>query len=225
MDKLAVPSLKALVELLLSNQTYSRCILLVRHGESQGNTSWDMHGSTEYELTARGVSQAKEIGDALDPFVDHIKKVKTSTMIRSIQTCHHVMNIDIRHEWKGEIIYDYRLREINLGAMEGTYVDLANIAQADYSAVWHCVMANHIKPPGSEGGLGFNRRVKESLREAVDGLNVYFAHSGVIYTMAMDTTGRHFVGNCGAIGLGYDNKKDLFELIGVYNGHNGSKDS
>ena len=219
MDKFALPTLKALVERLITNSPYPKTILLVRHGESQGNICSDMHSSTEYELTEKGINQAKEIGDALDPFVDQIKHIRTSTMVRSIQTCHHVLNVDIRHEWKGQIIYDYRLREFNLGVMEGTAVDLKNISAEDYTAIWHCVVKGHITPPGCEGGSNFNKRVKESLMEAVDGLNVYFGHSGVIYTLIMDILSRKMIGNCGAIGLGFDETANDFVLLGLYDGH------
>ena len=219
MEKYTLPTLEDLIKRLLTASEFSKKIVLIRHGQSQGNVSSVLHGSAEYELTERGIAQAKEIGDGLDPFVDQIRQVRTSTMIRSIQTCHHILNVDLRHEWKGKIIYDYRLRELPLGVMEGTWINREEISREDYIAMWHSLYAGHVVPLGSEGGKKFNERVMESLREAVDGLNVYFAHSGVIYTIIMQKLEKTFLGNCGAIALGFNEKNDEFELIGLYEGH------
>ena len=81
-------------------------IILVRHGESEGNIKHLPQITSDTSLTEEGIKQAKEVAKKLQEF--NISKILCSDMLRAKQTCKEYLNLksDI------ESIEDSRLREI-----------------------------------------------------------------------------------------------------------------
>ncbi|MFC1903572.1 histidine phosphatase family protein [Chloroflexota bacterium] len=87
-------------------------ILMVRHGETKGNSAERLWGDTDIELGAEGIRQAEQLRDRLAP--EKIDFIYTSDMKRAIKTAriiasHHQLDITICPE----------LHELNFGKCEG----------------------------------------------------------------------------------------------------------
>lgn len=83
---------------------------LVRHGQSLWNAEIRIQGTSDPELSALGIEQAREVGKKLPAF----DRVYSSDLLRTRQTAEHILNGKTDH-------VDYRasLREIHLGPWEG----------------------------------------------------------------------------------------------------------
>ena len=139
-------------------------------------------------------------------------------MIRSIQTCHNAIDLQTNPNLLNKLKYDHRIREFQLGNLEGAFCDTDSIPYEKQVSFWDVVLKGFIVPLGSEGGNGLKKRVAESLADADEGLNLYFAHSGVIYTQTYDFLDRVFIGNCGAAGFVFDDYGVERDLVGLFFG-------
>ncbi len=99
-------------------------ILLVRHGESEGNLAGRMQGHAEYPLTERGVSQARALGTWLRERQIGWEVAYTSPLGRARQTA------EILTEVTGgtAAVVEADLAEVRAGRLEG--LDRAEIAEA-----------------------------------------------------------------------------------------------
>jgi len=96
-------------------------ILLVRHGESEGNAQERMQGSSDFPLTERGREQAQRLSDWLDAHAVVWDKLYASPLARAWGTA-EVLAGDRATTPHAEPA----LREIEAGALEGlTFEDIA----------------------------------------------------------------------------------------------------
>ncbi|WP_241607228.1 2,3-diphosphoglycerate-dependent phosphoglycerate mutase GpmB [Rosenbergiella australiborealis] len=87
-------------------------VLLVRHGETLWNTEQRIQGQSDSGLTEQGIQQARQTGQRLQKA--GITHIITSDLGRTQQTA------AIIAEYCGGILMtDARLREINMGVLEG----------------------------------------------------------------------------------------------------------
>ena len=93
-------------------------IILVRHGESDGNASQLCQGHTPGRLTPRGRSQAELLGPALfkDPPTRY-EEVYCSDLNRVKETCDIAMTKG-EYQYKGDVVYTPLLREKSAGIYE-----------------------------------------------------------------------------------------------------------
>lgn len=86
-------------------------LILVRHGESEGNVLGHVYGQTDYPLTDKGRSQIPHIVEALK----HYKgaKIYSSPLVRA-----SAIGEGIRDAYDLPLVMDDRLKEINFGGYE-----------------------------------------------------------------------------------------------------------
>lgn len=88
-------------------------LLVIRHGESEADILHVHEGRADFELTARGHSQA----EAMSEFVSqcyHIDKIYCSTLKRAAQTAEH-----LKSKTQAALIMDEHLMEFNNGLIAG----------------------------------------------------------------------------------------------------------
>jgi len=87
-------------------------LYLVRHGQSTGNVGGTLMGQSDHPLTALGEEQARAAAAHLAPLGP--MPVRSSDLPRARATAGFIVAA-----WKGSIVLDPRLREIDMGAYEG----------------------------------------------------------------------------------------------------------
>jgi broad specificity phosphatase PhoE len=87
-------------------------LYLVRHGQSTGNVGGTLMGQSDHPLTALGEEQARAAAARLAPFGP--MPLHCSDLPRAVATAER-----IAAAWKGPVLSDPRLREIDLGDYEG----------------------------------------------------------------------------------------------------------
>lgn len=110
-------------------------LLVIRHGESEADILHVHEGRADFELTARGHSQA----EAMSEFVSqhyHIDKIYCSTLKRAVQTAGH-----LKSKTQAALIMDEHLMEFNNGLIAGLEHSVADekypkIAVPIHSAVY-----------------------------------------------------------------------------------------
>ena len=90
-------------------------LVIVRHGETEWNVQHKVMGQLDSPLTAKGIQQAKAIGDRLRRL--KFTSIYSSDLGRAVQTA----NI-IAETCGKQIIFDAELREWNMGIFEGLTV-------------------------------------------------------------------------------------------------------
>ena len=88
-------------------------ILLIRHGQSTANEQGIFGGTTDYPLSEKGHTQAKQLAMKLENM--NIDVIYSSSLKRAIQTAQPIAEI-----LQKEIKIEDDLREIHVGAWEGT---------------------------------------------------------------------------------------------------------
>ncbi|MEG1427525.1 MAG: histidine phosphatase family protein [Oscillospiraceae bacterium] len=90
-------------------------LLLTRHGETKWNVLGKINGTTDIALTVRGEEQAHRLGERL--LAEKIALVVSSPLIRAARTAEIVSEII-----GAPLMFDERLREIDVGQFEGAPV-------------------------------------------------------------------------------------------------------
>lgn len=137
-----------------------KTLLLIRHGESQGNAEGRIQGWNDCALTERGHRQAARIADRLAQ-EQRCSALYSSTLRRALDTAAPAaarLGLPIR--------LDARLREYDFGPLAGILrIELARHYPAIAEA-WDC---NQVGPPlpGEEGWPAFDARVSAALEQIV----------------------------------------------------------
>src|SRR5450432_3374883 len=90
-------------------------IMLLRHGESEGNAQGRMQGRLDYPLTALGREQAARAGEFLAERGHSFAAVYVSPLKRAFETASIVAGLGVRPEPE----VDADLPEIGAGTLEG----------------------------------------------------------------------------------------------------------
>lgn len=98
-------------------------IYVVRHGETFFNKNGITHGQSETVLTSKGIEQAAKVGEQLKDIRFDI--CYCSPLERAKQTARQIL----KYHKLTKIIYDDRLKEIYLGALEKTYTNIWEAAK------------------------------------------------------------------------------------------------
>ncbi len=93
-------------------------LVLLRHGESDGNKENRFTGWTDLDLTERGISQAREAGRILKEAGFTFDIAYTSLLRRAVKTAWYVLD-EMGLYWI-PIVKTWRLNERHLGTLEGT---------------------------------------------------------------------------------------------------------
>lgn len=117
-------------------------IIIVRHGESYGNSLRIMAGHTDVELTARGREQAEATARALAS--RKIDAIYSSDLSRAIETAEpHARMRELT------VILNEGLREIFLGDYEGEKIsEITERVDPDFARYWRDGFGEYIFPNG-----------------------------------------------------------------------------
>lgn len=150
-------------------------LLLVRHGESEGNANRVFQGRSDFGLTVRGRLQAEHTAEALLGL--GVTALVTSPLRRATETARVLggaLGIEARP--------DEALLEYDVGEISGLSV---NEVRERFPGLLEAWRASGTRPPlpGEEGRDLFYERISSFLRGLdwkADGVTVAVAHGGVI---------------------------------------------
>ncbi|NLY43040.1 MAG: histidine phosphatase family protein [Clostridiaceae bacterium] len=150
-------------------------LILVRHGEAEGNINRRFHGQTNSSLTPNGHLQAQKLAERLAK--EKIDVLYSSDLSRAYDTAKYiskVKNLEI-HKIQG-------LREINGGEWEDVPWDELPIRWPE--AYYHWEHQPHLlQMPGGESMENFQRRVVTEIMKIVrenEGKNICVATHGTV---------------------------------------------
>ena len=155
-------------------------LLLIRHGQSEGNVAGRIQGQAEYPLSALGREQARRLAQRLAAEHDGIAAVYTSSLGRAVETA------EILAQAVGvPVIPDDRLQEYDAGELAGLTIEGVRGQFPQVYAAWMADVEEWIPMPGSEGNENFFRRVHEVFAEIVarhdgDENAVVVSHGGTL---------------------------------------------
>jgi len=124
-------------------------LVLVRHGETEGNAAGQLLGHSESPLTAKGRSQAAALGVVLGP----VSRLVSSPLGRARLTA-EALGLDVALE------IDHRWIEVDYGDYEGRAL---GSVPAEVWARWRADPA--FRPPGGESLAEVGARVREACEE------------------------------------------------------------
>jgi len=160
-------------------------LLLVRHGETELNSTERYWGRTDVTLSAVGLRQAEQLRDRLT--TEKINAVYSSDLRRSSLTAETIAS---RH--KLEVLICPELREIDFGQLEGLTFDQISQLYPEVTRLW-MERSPKLKYPGGESIYQFNNRVGDFMRRlekhAEQETILIVAHSGVLRTLACQLLG------------------------------------
>ena len=176
-------------------------LILVRHGETDGNIKLTALGTTDLPLNDRGVRQAQTLARVFA--LEKPDAIYASPLKRARSTA------DIINERHGiTIVPMLDLCERNFGIWENLAVtDIRVRYEAEYAA-WQQDLADYVIPDGESARQAYDRNIRaieELIQKHPQGKIIVVTHLGVIrnilsYLMGMGISGAwHFQANTGSI--------------------------
>jgi len=160
-------------------------ILLVRHGQSQGNAERRFGGHSPTPLSELGLRQAEATARALT--VENLTAIYSSDLLRAVQTAE-----PLARETKLEIKRTGALRERSIGRMEGlTFEDAAEAFPEEYAALLRRDF-EHVLLGGESYRQLLDRAASEldrAIAEHRGGTIAVFSHTGTICILALHLMG------------------------------------
>jgi broad specificity phosphatase PhoE len=167
------------------SSNHSTSILLVRHGQSQGNAERRFGGHTATPLSLRGYAQARATAEALA--TEAISAIYSSDLQRATQTAAPLAKLTGLHVNMTEAF-----RERSVGVMEGlTFEDAAQKHPEQYAALLRRDF-DHVLTGGESYRQLLDRawqKLDEVIRENKGGSIVVFSHTGTICILALHLMG------------------------------------
>lgn len=135
-------------------------LLLVRHGQSEGNAAGRIQGQGEYPLNELGREQARRLARRLSRQPNGIAVVYTSPQSRAAQTAELLVRAI-----GAPLIADDRLRENGVGALTGLTIEEVREQFPQVYAAWKADVDEWVPLPDAEGNERFRRRVHQFFAE------------------------------------------------------------
>jgi broad specificity phosphatase PhoE len=159
-------------------------LLLVRHGESEGNASGIIQGRLDFGLTPTGIEQARHVANHLSR--DGLARIVSSPLKRAWQTAEIISDV-----LAVPIEADDDLLEYDVGAVSGLRAPEIREKFPEIMAAWQ----KGIRPvfPGAEDRAHFHVRVRGALDRLCAGDETVLAvtHGGVISSICYAVVGAH----------------------------------
>jgi probable phosphoglycerate mutase len=156
-------------------------LFLIRHGETEGQSSIRYHGRTDVALSDLGRAQMRAVAMALAS--NEFTHVFASTMVRAVEGARLIAG-DSR-----PIVQIEEFVELDFGIFEGLTADEIRDRHPEEFERWNRErLTNGYAYPGGESRAGFRARVEKGLRrmlqlsdsESGDSRVMLVAHRGVI---------------------------------------------
>lgn len=135
-------------------------LLLVRHGQSEGNAAGRLQGRSEYPLSELGREQARRLARRLSQQPNGIVVVYTSPQSRAAQTAG-----PLAQTLGAPLIADDRLCEHDAGALTGLTMAEVQEQFPQVHAAWKADVDEWVSFPGAEGNERFRHRIRQFLVE------------------------------------------------------------
>jgi probable phosphoglycerate mutase len=160
-------------------------VLLIRHGQSQGNAERRFGGHTATPLSTRGRKQAEATARTLNP--ESLTAIYSSDLARAIETARPLATLTGL-----PINPTEAFRERSVGVMEGlTFEDAAEQHPVEYAALLRRDFEHVLS--GGESYRQLLDRARQKLDEIISekkgGRIVVFSHTGTICIMALHLMG------------------------------------
>ena len=160
-------------------------VLLIRHGQSEGNAERRFGGHTATPLSARGRKQAQATAQALKD--DQLTAIYSSDLARAVETARPLARLTGL-----PIDTTEAFRERSVGVMEGlTFEDAAQQHPEEYAALLRRDFEHVLN--GGESYRQLLDRARNKLDEVIEqhkgGRIAVFSHTGTICIMALHLMG------------------------------------
>jgi 2,3-bisphosphoglycerate-dependent phosphoglycerate mutase len=166
-------------------KTSSTHILLVRHGQSEGNAGRRFGGHTATPLSQRGLKQAEVTAHALAS--ESITAIYSSDLLRATQTAAPLARLTGL-----SVVATEAFRERSVGVMEGlTFEDAAQQHPEQYAALLRRDF-DHVLTGGESYRQLLDRawqKLDSVINEHKGGTVVVFSHTGTICILALHIIG------------------------------------
>ncbi len=136
-------------------------LILVRHGQTDWNTEYRAQGQSDVLLNQAGEAQAEAIARALKGAP--IEAIYSSPLSRAYQTAQAIGRF---HEVN--IMTDDRLKELDLGEMDGLYYPSLKTVAPDFFNIWTTDPAS-VTWPGGETLPELQRRIWDAVLSIISG--------------------------------------------------------
>lgn len=167
------------------NSNHPTNILLVRHGQSQGNAEHRFGGHTATPLSVRGHAQARATAEALA--AESLSAIYSSDLQRATQTAAPLAELTGLQVNRTEAF-----RERSVGVMEGlTFEDAAEKHPEQYAALLRRDF-DHVLTGGESYRQLLDRawqKLDEVIKEHKGGSIAVFSHTGTICILALHLMG------------------------------------
>jgi len=169
-------------------------LILVRHGESAGNSEGILCGWHDSSLTEKGIAQADRVALALKE-VD-INVIISSDLQRAKQTA-----LIISKQLGLDVCFDVRFRERSCGIFDGRKIDDLKNHES-----WESFLNDsNFTLEGGESVVNFSKRISEScemIMNVYEGENILLgSHGGALWTMVPYVLGVPVASYGGLIGM------------------------
>jgi len=135
-------------------------LLLIRHGQSEGNAARRIQGQGDYPLSALGHEQAHRLAGRLRREYEGLSAVYTSTLRRAAQTA-----VILAEAVGAPLVLDERLQEHDIGELAGLTAQEVQERFPEFHAAWMADPEEWIDTPGGEGSERLGQRVREVMAE------------------------------------------------------------
>jgi broad specificity phosphatase PhoE len=161
-------------------------LILLRHGETVGQSSIRLYGATDIALSPLGEQQAARAAAALQ--ARRLARVVASPLQRARRSAEIVLAAQPAPAATLEVVDD--LREVDFGTWEGLTWAEVEARDPDNHRLWQTTFAGFTYP-GGEARPAFTRRIHAAAREIPQGPGPTLAvlHKGVIKNVIAALTG------------------------------------
>jgi broad specificity phosphatase PhoE len=192
-------------------------VILIRHGQSEGNIIPVIQGQMDYPLTKKGVEQAHNAGKELKKTY-HFDKIYSSDLLRASQTAEIIASyFDIT-----DAILSENLRELHFGIYQDRKsLELTKEESAHLSSCWNNITQRY---PGGETVKELSTRVKDAFTEIANSNNedsaiLIVSHRRALFCIIKEIIGNvpivtaEWFKNCSVNELARDNSSGKWRLI------------
>ncbi len=176
--------------MMASGERQHPTLILVRHGETEGESSIRYHGRSDVALSDLGRRQMRSVRDALDSAI--AQSGNTQVFTTPLRRAHESAQIVAGHE---RVVAIEEFREVDFGVFEGLTADeIRERHPAEFERWMRERMSPGYAYPGGESRAAFSERVARGVermlqlwapgRSAAPQAGLLVAHRGVIRTVA-----------------------------------------